>query len=100
MSAPLADSDEKGKNHQESALLGPQHQTAEKCWGRWRDCKKKRKRDKTLWELLRSFSQEGTGTKLTSLMYQWSLMTFSKARKPWAWKEAGETEAFCTFLLP
>lgn len=48
MFVPLADSDEKGKDRQESALHEPWHQTAEKDWKRWRDCKRKRKGDKAL----------------------------------------------------
>jgi len=54
MCVPLADSDEKGKDHQERALLGPRHQTAEKGWGGWRDCKGKQKGNKALQELWRS----------------------------------------------
>lgn len=50
----FADNDEKGKDHWECALLESWHQTADKGWGRWRDCKRKGKRDKTLLELQRS----------------------------------------------
>lgn len=87
MFAPCADSEEQGKDHQESALLGPQHQTAAKGWGTWRDCKRKRKGDKALWELQRSlllkWGPSSCWHKDRLCCVSLSLITPSKARQPW-----------------